>query len=144
MTCIALSSCSYILRCCTGRIRGGRTTSVGDSQSNVIDLCECVSFMQYTHSYTYALYTDRYCIHIFYKNQRVESKAPISLTLPVVIPQVALWHEHSIISVNIAKYHIYSFVHSMRWWPPPLRRFIPPGAHLSHDAEESLTPCVIT
>lgn len=37
----------------------------------------CVSFMRYT----YALYTDRYCIHILYENQRVETKAPISLIL---------------------------------------------------------------
>lgn len=51
-TCIALSSYCYILRCCTWRTRGGWTTSVGDSQSNVIDLCECVSFMRYIHPHT--------------------------------------------------------------------------------------------
>jgi len=88
MTCITLSSCCYILRC-TGRTRGGRTTSVGDSQSNVIDLCECVSFMRYTHTHTHThtLCTDRYCIHILYENQRVVSKAPISLILPSSSPR---------------------------------------------------------
>lgn len=79
MTCIALSSCSYILRCCTGRTRGGRTTSVRDSQSNVIDLCECVSFMRYTHSYTYALYILIDIVYIYCTKTKGSSLKPPSL-----------------------------------------------------------------
>jgi len=65
--------------CCTGRTRGGRTISVGDSQSNVIDLCECVSFMRYTHSYTYALYILIDIVYIYCTKTKGSSLKPPSL-----------------------------------------------------------------
>lgn len=108
---------------------------VGDSQSDVIGLCECVWVLCGTH--THYILID--IVYIYCTKTKGSRLKPPSLwsCMPVFIPQVAIWHEHSIISVNIAKYHIRSFVHLIQRWPPPLRRFIPPGVNLPHDGEFS-------